>query len=130
MRSSIRTSTVGSLTRSSEPLPGIAGMNECDSNADTCCLGINFIILEYTHRTVDVYAYDKSIKPLQNVPVVTGATTWIHPNTGQPYLLIFNEALYYGTKLDHSLINPNQIRSFGIDLWDMPFLLARSTLQV
>ena len=32
-----------------------------------------------------------------------------------------NEALYYEDKLDHSLINPNQIRSFGIDFWDNPF---------
>ena len=33
-------------------------------------------------------------------------------------ILIFNESLYHGEKLGHSLINPNQIRHFGIELWD------------
>ena len=70
---------------------------------------------------MDVYAYDKFIKPLSNVPVVSGATAWDDPITGQTYILVVNEALYYGTKLDHSLINPNQIRSFGVDHWDNPF---------
>ena len=37
------------------------------------------------------------------------------------YLLVFNESLYYGTKLDHSLINPNQVRHYGIEFWDNPF---------
>ena len=34
---------------------------------------------------------------------------------------MINEGLYYGRKLDHSLINPNQLRSFGIQCWDNPF---------
>ena len=34
---------------------------------------------------------------------------------------MFNESLYYGDKLDHSLINPNQLRAYGIPLWDNPF---------
>jgi hypothetical protein len=29
--------------------------------------------------------------------------------------------LYYGEKLDHLLINPNQIRHYGIPLWDNPY---------
>jgi hypothetical protein len=28
---------------------------------------------------------------------------------------------YYGNKLDHTLINPNQLRAYGISLWDNPF---------
>ena len=31
---------------------------------------------------------------------------------------MINEGLYYGNKIDHSLINPNQIRAYGIPLWD------------
>ena len=37
------------------------------------------------------------------------------------YILVINEALYYGNKLDHSLINPNQIRANAIDVHDNPF---------
>ena len=104
-----------------EPKAGITAENECDTNADTCCLGRNFTILEYTRRTADVYAYDKSIKPIENVPIVSGATAWDDPTTGETYILVINEALYYGTKLDHSLINPNQIRAYGIGFWDNPY---------
>ncbi len=38
---------------------------------------------------------------------------------------MFNEALYYGEKLDHTLINPNQVLSYGIPIWDNPFDPAR-----
>jgi hypothetical protein len=79
------------------------------------------MIMHHTSRSADVYAYDKSIKPLEGVPIVAGATAYDDPVTNITYLLIFNEALYYGVKLDHSLINPNQIRSYGIDFWDNPF---------
>ena len=36
-------------------------------------------------------------------------------------LLVINEGLYYGTKMMHSLWNPNQIRSFGHKFQDNPF---------
>ena len=101
--------------------PGHQADNECDTNADTCCLGANFSILAYTRRTADVYAYDKAIAPIEGVPIVSGATAWTDPGTNQTYILIINEALFYGTKLDHSLLNPNQIRKFGIPFWDNPF---------
>ena len=83
--------------------------NKMDSNADTCCLGANFVILSHSNRFADVYAYDTSLEPTHNVPIVTGVTTYLDPVTGRSYLLIINEGLYYGTKLDHSLINPNQV---------------------
>jgi hypothetical protein len=79
------------------------------------------MIMHHTSRSADVYAYDKSIKPLEGVPIVAGATAYDDPVTNITYLLIFDEALYYGIKLDHSLINPNHIRSYGIDFWDNPF---------
>ena len=112
-----------------EPRPGSTAENECDTNADTCCLGRNFIVLEYTRRTADVYGYDKAIKPIEDVPIVSGATAWDDPNTGETFILVINEALYYGTKLDHSLINPNQLRAYGIGFWDNPYDEARG-LQI
>ena len=65
------------------PKPDITARNECDTNAETCCLGENFVILEYTRRTADVYAYDKSLKPMEGVPIVSGATAWDDPMTNQ-----------------------------------------------
>lgn len=105
----------------SEPEPGTMAANESDSNADTCCLGKNFIILNHTNQTADVFPYEKSYQPIANVPIVSGATAWDDPIDGTTYILVFHEALFYGTKLDHSLINPNQIRYNGIDFWDNPY---------
>jgi hypothetical protein len=44
-----------------------------------------------------------------------------HPTTGTTFILVFTEVLYYGTKLDHSLLNPNQVCSYGIGFWDDTF---------
>ena len=94
-------------------ISGTTSNNESDSNADTCCLGSNFTILSYTNRTADIYPYNDSYEPVRQVPIVSGATKYDHPN-GQSYILIINEVLYYGRKMDHSLINPNQLRHNGI----------------
>ena len=112
---------VQKVARVREPDPGTSAKNECDTNADTCCLGKNFVVLQYTQRVADVYAYDKSIKPIENIPIVTGATAWYDTRSKQTYILVVNEALYYGNKLDHSLINPNQVRAHGIPFWDNPY---------
>ena len=55
------------------------------------------------------------------MPIVTGLTAWDCPQTGDTFILVFHESLYYGMKLNHSLINPNQIRHNGIDYWDNPY---------
>ncbi|KAI2511682.1 Reverse transcriptase (RNA-dependent DNA polymerase) [Fragilaria crotonensis] len=59
--------------------------------------------------------------PSENEPIVSAATAYDDPTTGDTFVLFFNEALYYGTTLDHSLINPNQVRAYGIPFWDNPF---------
>ena len=61
----------------------------------------------------DVYPYNDLYEPVRQVPIVSGATKYNHPS-GQSYILIINEALFYGRKMDHSLINPNQLRHSGI----------------
>ena len=104
-----------------QPRPGTESTNETDSNANACCLGNNFVTLQCTTKHVDVHACNESIKPLLNVPVVSGAAVWDDPISGQTCVLVVKEALHCGNKLDHSLINPNQIQSFGIDCWDNPF---------
>jgi hypothetical protein len=52
---------------------------------------------------------------------VSGATAYDDPVSGETFILVFHEPLYYGTKLDHSLINPNQVRAYGIPFWDNPY---------
>ena len=73
-----------------------------------------------------LWSYDTSIKPVENVPIVSGATAYDDPITGITYILVFHESLYYGDKLDHTLINPNQVRSYGIPFWDNPYNTTRA----
>ena len=84
-------------------------------------MGKNYVILKNTSRTPDVYAYVTSIKPLEGVPIVSKATAYDDLGTNTTYILVINEDLYYSNDLDHSLINPNQVRAYWIDLWDNPF---------
>jgi hypothetical protein len=86
-------------TKIDEPAPGTRCNNEADTNADTCCLGSNFMILNMTSRTADVYPYDDSYEPIANVPIVSGATAWTDPKDKTTYILVFHESLYYGNKL-------------------------------
>lgn len=118
---------IASVTHSAsqQPSSDIVARNECDTNADTCCLGTNFTIMEYTSRVADVYGYDKSGSPAKDVPIVTGATAYDNPIDGNTYILVFHESLYYGTQLDHSLLNPNQLRYYGAQVYDNPFDTTR-----
>ena len=98
-----------------EPEPGTIADVEWDSNADTCCLGSNFVIVGHTHRIAEVFPYDVTMPSVQ-VPIVSGATAYDCSKTNQTYILVVNEGLYYGKKLDHSLFNQMQMKSFGIDV--------------
>ena len=85
-----------------EPKPNTKAANESDTNADTCCLETNFISIANTNRTADVYPYDKSYSLIQDVPIVSSATAYDDVESRKTYILVFHEALYYGTKLPHS----------------------------
>ena len=106
-----------------DPFANTTAENECDTNADTSCLDKNFIVLTATFctGTADIYAYDTSIKSIENVPIVSAATAYDDPVTGDTCILVFNESLYYGERFDHLLINPHRLRSYGIPFWDNPF---------
>ena len=113
------------MNLATEPIESIISWNECDTDADTCCLGKNFKIYQRTNRSAEVYSYDPKAPP-KIIPIVTGATSYDDPITEETIVLLFHECLYYGTQLEHSLINPNQIRYNGIDTWDNPFDKSRN----
>ena len=94
---------------------------ELDSHADTVVLGRNSVVLTYTGRECDVSPYSDTYKSITGVPIVTGATAWTCQFSGMTYILVFNEVLWMEDVLDHSLINPNQLRQFGIVVQDNPF---------
>jgi hypothetical protein len=82
---------------------------------------MNFLCIRPTGLVCSVQGFHKSFKAIPEVPVATVATAWDDPDTSQTFILIIHQALYFGSQLDHSLINPNQIRVAGIGVCDDPF---------
>ena len=73
--------------------------------------------------------YSDDYEAIKNVPVVCGATLWTDTVDNQEYILVFNESLWMGDFLSHSLINPNQLCAFGTDMQDNPFSTERLSIQ-
>ncbi len=102
------------------PVDSIVGNNELDSHADTCVLGSNFIVLQYSGRECDVVPFSNEYDAIKGVPIVTGATAWTDQHSGLTWILIIHEALWMAPTMTHSLINPNQLRTYGVDVEDNP----------
>ena len=78
-------------------------------------------------RTVKVNAYSNDYKPKSGIPIATCATVWNNPDTGEDFMLVVNEALYFGDQLDCSLWNPNQLRAQGLVVNDVPRQFQRDS---
>jgi hypothetical protein len=108
-----------SITIPREPVYSTLKM---DTDADTCVLGPSFVILHYTNRECDVSPYSEVDESVKAVPIVSGATAWTDERTGLTYILVVNEALWMLDTVTSSLINPNQLRAYGITVQDNPIV--------
>ena len=68
----------------------------------------------------DVKGFHNDYEAMKDIPVCQAATLWTADDGGK-YILIINEGLFFGSQLDHSLINPNQSRHYGIPVSDNPY---------
>ena len=91
-----------------------------DSHADTSCASSNMAVLELTGEKVTVYPFSENLPAVQEVPIASVMTIWESSVTGEPWMLIIHEALYFGEKLKESLLCPNQIRAAGNLVKDAP----------
>jgi hypothetical protein len=82
---------------------GIKAQCELDTQADTCCAGINCRPIYFTGQQCNVQGFHDDFTPEQNEPIASVATALSNPTTRHGYILIFNEVLYFGSKLMHSL---------------------------
>ena len=98
------------------------GRIELDIYVDTMVLRSNCVVLSYTGKECEVSPYSPDYEAVHNVLVVTGATVWTNPQDGKAILLVFHDALWMGDKLDQTLVNPNQLRAYGVDIQDNPFM--------
>ena len=126
--SSVRRPSAASVKKRPTSLP-TQGRMEVDSHADTIVLGANTIILSHTGQSCEVLPYSDTYDSITDVPVVTGATLWTSPHDGDEFILIFNEALWMGDTLQHTLINPNQLRAYGTIVQDNPFASTSKRLN-
>ena len=93
------------------------GACELYTRADTICAGQNFCLIALTGMTYEVHGFHESFNTVpNNVLMAQVATAFINPTTHEICILIINEALYFGSTMNHPLINPNQIRSYGISV--------------
>ena len=102
------------------PVPHTSARCELDTRADTICAGSNFRLLSTTGQLCDVSGFHSDFESIKDVPIATVATAF-QAESGTIYILIVNEALYFGPSMGHSLINPNQIRHHRIVVCNNPF---------
>lgn len=92
--------------------------NEIDTRAESCVFGRNFRPTQYTDQVCNVHGFHPSSPPLLDVPIVTACTALDLEH--ETIILEIHQGLYL-PELENSLINPNQIRAFGITLCDDPY---------
>ena len=75
--------------------------------------------MDNTSHSVAVSGFSDEMKPVKGIPVGPCGTVWTD-HEGVESLLVFNEALYFGDRMSHSLLCPNQMRSHGVLVDDIP----------
>ena len=104
------------------PVPDAAifeGKLELDSHADTFVAGRNCIPLHFTERVCEVMPYSDDYETKKDIPIVQVATGYTNV-AGERFILIINEAIWM-PNLKCSLMNPNQLRHFGVEVQDNPY---------
>jgi len=123
--SSVRPGTVSDELVTQSPANHHARM-EADSHADTTIAGANMLLLAHTGLECNVHGFHDNLEPIRRVPVVTACTAYDDSQTGETIILVFNQALWFGNTMHHSLIANHQVRSNGIVLSDDPFDTGRA----
>ena len=92
---------------------------EMDNHADTICFGRNFRPIHFTSEVCSVSAFLSEYEQQEDVQICTAATAF-DLDSGETVILKFGQGLWFGSQMDRSLINPNQLRSFGVPVCDDP----------
>lgn len=114
-----RPTAISKVFSSNKDVAVFNGRVELDSHADTFVAGRNCLLMNYTERVCDVMPYSDDYDAKVAVPIVKAATGFTSSN-GMRYILIFNEAIWM-PNLENSLVNPNQLRDFGVMVQDNPY---------
>ena len=66
-------------------------------------------VLEYA----EVSPFSDEYQLIKGIPITSCATAWQSCENSEVHILVFHQSLYFGEKLNHSLLCPNQIRDNG-----------------
>jgi hypothetical protein len=97
---------------------------ELDSHADTCVAGPNTVILEYTDQMVSMSAFSDQLEVMRDIPIGTIATAYDDSNDGTTTILVIHQVLLMNDIVTTTLLCPNQLRSHGITVDDVPIHLS------
>jgi hypothetical protein len=111
-------------SKQNQSLNVVHGNCELDSHADTSVAGPNCVVLEYTEQVVKVSAFSEELETIEGIPIVSAATAIDDPRTGTTTILVIGQALYMGGKINNTLLCPNQMRAYGLNVDDTPVHLA------
>ena len=92
---------------------------EIDNHADTHCFGRNFTPFMWTGLSCSVSPFLSEYDTMDDVKICSAATSYT-ASTGETIILIFGQGLWFGNRMQKSLINPNQCRSYNIQVCDDP----------
>ena len=95
---------------------------ECDSHADTSVVGKNSLMFHDYGRPVRVSGYHPR-DGVKECRTVSAAVAYDHPQTGQVYILIINQAIEI-PHLENHLLCPMQCRVNGVRVNDVPNILV------
>ena len=99
---------------------------ELDSHADTCVAGANCAPMGPVGPCVNVHAFAPGYGA-KTYHIRTAATVWTDESDGNEYLLVFHQSIFLGDDLQHTLVNPNQLRHNGITVQDCPKQFDRNS---
>ena len=93
---------------------------ELDSHADTSVVGKELALLIHDYDTpVHVHGYTEEVGRSSNCHVISAVIAYDHPETGDVYMLVNNQAILI-PEMENNLLCPMQLRDHCLAVNDKP----------
>ena len=97
---------------------------ELDSHTDTTAAGTSMALVIHDYeQPICVHGYTGEVLPDENCHIVSAMVAYDHPETGDTFMLVFNQAILID-KLPTNLVSPMQLHDVGICVYDEPKSMA------
>ena len=96
-------------------------------HADRTVLGRNCLLIQDFNKTVSLTGWNASAGATE-CWTVSGVVAYNHPITGQAYMLVFHQAIYYLESIENHLLCPMQCRVSRVEIYNTPN--PRSSWQI